>query len=89
MVLPNFGFWDLGVKKLGHVLAYATLALLAFRAALDWQRPFLTTFLITFFYAISDEFHQTFIPGRNGTPVDVIIDMVGALTCLWLLRRTF
>ncbi|WP_420627680.1 VanZ family protein [Candidatus Leptofilum sp.] len=85
--LPDFGLWDLGVKKLGHFLAYAVLALLAFRAVLDWQRPYLTTFLIVFLYALSDEFHQTFIPGRNGTLVDVAIDMTGALTCLWLLQR--
>ncbi|WP_420643250.1 VanZ family protein [Candidatus Leptofilum sp.] len=85
--LPDFGLWDLTFKKLGHFLAYGVLALLAFRAVLDWQRPYLTTFLIVFLYALSDEFHQTFVPGRNGTLVDVVIDMCGALSCLWLLHR--
>ena len=28
-------------------------------------------------YAVTDEFHQTFVDGRNGTPVDVLIDSVG------------
>jgi hypothetical protein len=37
-------------------------------------------------YALTDEFHQTFTPGRNGTLVDVAIDMSGALTCLWLVH---
>lgn len=83
--LPHFGLWDVAFKKTGHFLAYAGLALLALRAVLAWQRPYLTAFIIVFLFSLSDEFHQTFIPGRNGTPVDVAIDMTGSLTCLWLL----
>lgn len=85
--LPNFGLWDLALKKGGHFLAYAGLALLALRAVLDWERPYLTAFMIVFLFSLSDEYHQTFIPGRNGTLMDVLIDMCGALTCLFLLRR--
>jgi VanZ family protein len=33
---------------------------------------------ICFLYAISDELHQAFIPGRNGNPIDVLIDTAGA-----------
>ncbi len=84
--LPSFGLWDLAVKKTGHFLAYAGLALLALRAVWGGQRPYLATALIVFLYALSDEFHQTFTPGRNGTLVDVAIDMSGALTCLWLVH---
>ncbi len=84
--LPAFGAWDLAFKKMGHFLGYAALALLALRGVWDGPRPYLAAFLIVFFYAISDEFHQTFIPGRNGTPVDVFIDASGALTCLLLIR---
>lgn len=87
--LPNFGLWDVGVKKTGHFLAYASLALLALRAVLAEKRPYLSAITIVFLYALSDEFHQTFIPGRHGSLVDVCIDMCGALTCLWLLRRHF
>lgn len=85
--LPNFGLWDVAFKKTGHFLGYAGLALLALRAVLDWQRPYLSAFFIVLLFSISDEFHQTFIPGRHGTPVDVAIDMCGALTSLWLLYR--
>lgn len=84
--LPNFGLWDVAYKKTGHFLGYAGLAFLALRAALDWQRPYLSAFIIVLLFSMSDEFHQTFIPGRNGTPVDVVIDMSGALTSLWLLH---
>lgn len=83
--LPNFGLWDVAVKKTGHFLAYATLALLALRAVWGVKRPYLTAIFIVLLYASSDEFHQTFIAGRTGTPVDVLIDMSGALTCLWLI----
>ncbi len=38
--------------------------------------------LVTVCYAISDEFHQSFIPGRNSSPVDVMIDTAGALAGL-------
>lgn len=86
MDLPNFGSWDLVFKKAGHFLGYAGLAFLALRAVLDWQRPYLAAAILIFLFSMSDEFHQTFIPGRNGTAVDVAIDMSGALTCLWLLH---
>ncbi len=84
--LPNFGLGDVVFKKTGHFLGYAGLALLALRAMLDWQRPYLSAVILVLLFSMSDEFHQTFIPGRNGTPVDVAIDMSGALSCLWLFR---
>ncbi len=66
-------------------MAYAGLAFLALRAVLGGKRPYLTAFIIVFLFSLSDEYHQTFIPGRNGTLADVFIDMCGALTCLFLL----
>ena len=38
-------------------------------------------------YAITDEFHQTFVDGRIGTSRDVLIDTAGALTAAVLIRR--
>jgi len=35
--------------------------------------------LLSFLYACSDEFHQTFVPGRAGQFKDVLIDTAGAL----------
>lgn len=83
--LPDFGFWDVSLKKLGHFLAYALLAILALRAVWGWKRPYLIAALIVFLFSLSDEYHQTFIPGRNGTFLDVIIDIAGAMTCLIIL----
>jgi VanZ family protein len=39
-------------------------------------------------YAISDEVHQTYVPDRHGSPVDVAIDLVGvAIGSTWAYRR--
>jgi VanZ family protein len=90
VALPDFGAVDLPVKKGAHFLAYLLLAILARRAlghsgwALLW----------TAVYAVTDEIHQTFIPGRQGSVVDVLIDCAGGVTGLLAyhaicLRRRF
>lgn len=47
----------------------------------------LVALLLSSLYAISDEYHQTFVPGRNGTLADVLVDGVGMVLALgiWLL----
>ncbi|MBK9053149.1 MAG: VanZ family protein [Chloroflexi bacterium] len=81
--IPTFGLVDFVVKKGGHALAYAILAVLARRATGNvWQAV-----VITVLYAISDETHQLFVAGRNGQPLDVLIDTVGGLVGLWGYRR--
>ncbi|HEX6383323.1 MAG TPA: VanZ family protein [Anaerolineae bacterium] len=85
--IPAFGFWDLLVKKGGHFLGYAVLSLLAYRVTIGARRPFLWAFLITALYAISDEFHQTLVDGRNGKLLDVLIDCAGAAASLYLIRQ--
>ena len=87
--IPSFGVWDLLVKKGSHFLAYAVLAVLAWRGFREGKRPYLWAILLTILYAISDEYHQTFIPGRNGTLVDVMIDSFGGLTALFSLRKNW
>jgi VanZ family protein len=81
----GLGGWDLVLRKLAHVAEYAVLGALLVRAT---GRSGLA-FLLGTLYAMSDELHQTFVPGRAGRPVDVVIDMVG-LTCgiaLWQSLR--
>lgn len=81
--IPSYGSWDLLVKKGAHFGAYGLVALLAWWAGF---RP-LSVLVLTLAYAISDELHQLQIPGRNGRPVDVLIDLAGAVTALALLLR--
>jgi VanZ family protein len=44
--------------------------------------------LLAIVYAASDEIHQTLVPGRNGSILDVLIDGSGALTALWIFSKT-
>ena len=92
--LPSIpGFWDLLIFKTLHVLAYAILTWLYLRA-LRGGAPTgvpvrLVSAALALAYAVSDEYHQTFVPGRNGSPMDVAIDalgIVGAILLDWRLR---
>ncbi len=71
----GLGAWDLLLRKAAHIGIYALLWLAVARA-LDWRQPVLTT-VIVLAYAVSDEFHQSFVTDRHGSPVDVGIDSVG------------
>ncbi|HZO60848.1 MAG TPA: VanZ family protein [Solirubrobacterales bacterium] len=88
-------WWDVVLRKMAHVTEYAVLTALWWRAlrALDVGRPLAGAIGIALLYAASDEWHQTFVDGRTGTPVDVLIDAVGmALAALvitvYARRRT-
>jgi VanZ family protein len=86
---------DVVLKKLGHVIEYGTLAALVFWA---WEPPgarstrsrvILGAFAIAALYAVSDEIHQRFVPGRNSQLLDVGFDLVGACLALLLAHRFF
>jgi VanZ family protein len=81
----GLGAWDFALRKLAHITIYAVLWLTLARAT-DWRRPVLAT-AVAIVYAISDEYHQSFVEGRHGTPVDVAIDTLGmALAALaWIV----
>ena len=80
-------WWDVVLRKLGHVSGYAALTALwwwALRGVAT--RPLLFAVAISFAYACADEFHQTFVDGRSGTPVDVVIDAVGIAFAASIIR---
>ncbi len=83
--LPTFGPLDFVVKKSGHTLAYALLALLN-RRALGWRtRPVAGAWLIAVLYALTDELHQSLVPGRHPSLVDAFVfDGGGAAAALLL-----
>jgi VanZ family protein len=89
--LPKFGAWDFFVKKGGHMLGYAMLAA-AYYHALNNGKGITRGHLImvaclTVLYAISDEAHQRFTPGRSPSISDVFIDASGSVIglALWSL----
>lgn len=84
--VPHFGLADFLVKKGGHATGYALLALANLRA-LGWDRKRLwLAWVIAVLYSASDEFHQSFVPGRHPALADVGIDALGAAVGLLLWR---
>lgn len=78
---PDLGFdWQ---DKLLHAIEYAILGFLLRRALAFQDNRFLrehvnwATILIGSSYAISDEIHQFYVPGRSSDLSDVIADVVG------------
>jgi len=83
--MPNFDIWDRLVKKGGHMLGYGLLALTYLFALGNTKRSLIFAWLFAILYAMSDEFHQTFVLGRNGSAWDVLIfDNLGAAIGLFI-----
>jgi len=74
---------DVIFKKSAHAFAYGVLWGLWWLAT--GRRPWLAL-LLTVGYAITDEWHQTFVPGRHGRWFDVGIDTLGALLAMAWVR---
>jgi VanZ family protein len=86
--LPYFDWADHIVKKGGHIIGYAILAFLYWRAFDFKEKKVWAAWLFAILYAITDEFHQSFVPGRFSSVWDVLIfDNLGALISLWLAKR--
>ena len=86
----GLGIFDLIGRKVLHALEYALLCFLwwrALRTVARSGRAVLIAFVVSAAYAATDEYHQSFIEGRTGTPVDVAIDVIGAAAAAQLLRR--
>jgi VanZ family protein len=87
------------VRKCAHVTEYAVLALLVWRAlrmpvrndprSWKWSEAFIALSCVAL-YAASDEIHQAFVPSRQGSLWDVLLDSVGAalgLLAVWAVGR--
>jgi VanZ family protein len=79
------GLFDRILNKGGHVLGYGMLALaywrmFEFKSGRRWL-----AWVLAVLYAMTDEFHQSFVPGRYPSLIDVLVfDNLGALLSLWL-----
>jgi len=88
---------NIGFRKFGHVSEYTILAMLLWRALRQGANLrarlsilFVATLLGCAAFAAGDEFHQSFVPSRTPSPMDVLIDICGALAGLaicWLFAR--
>jgi VanZ family protein len=87
-----FGMLNYVVRKCAHVAEYAVLAWFWFRSIRApgerVGRSVVVACGLTLIYAMSDEWHQSFIPERSGAWSDVLLDGVGAVGMGLLLRRS-
>lgn len=79
------------VRKLTHLTAYGILAVLWFRAVRGEARGWVMQWSviavsIAIAVAAIDEYHQSFVPSRTGTPFDVVIDVCGAVLAQIAIR---
>ncbi len=78
------------LRKVAHFSEYAILTALlsrAVRARARGDRPLILAWALAVAYAATDEFHQTFVSGRVGTPRDVLIDAAGAAVAVLVIGR--
>lgn len=78
------------IRKGAHFTVYLLLGVTLIRACsiyFPWKRSWLYALIIACLYAISDEVHQLFIPGRSGEVGDVLIDSFGALFGMLVYSR--
>jgi VanZ family protein len=85
--LPDFGTVDFIIKKGGHATGYALLALAYYFALpprLSSGYRIVTALIMALLFALSDEYHQSFVEGRTSSLRDVLIDGGGAAFALAL-----
>ena len=77
-------FWN--SDKLLHMIAYAILATLALFAAGAHRHGAIAAVLMSALYGGVDELHQSFVPGRSSSLLDLVADTLGALLAVtvWL-----
>lgn len=99
MPLEQVGAIVYAIRKLAHVVEYAILGMLLWRALArprsDQYRPWnwriaVAVWLLTVAFAAVDEIHQSRVPSRQGRVADVMLDGAGAaagLLGLWAVHR--
>ena len=80
---------NLPLRKIMHFTEYLILSLLLLNALTktNIKNKYFITIIICFLYAITDEYHQTFIDGRTGKFIDVLIDTTGSMLGLIIYNK--
>jgi VanZ family protein len=86
--------WEFIIRKLAHMFEYGVLTYLIFRILgqtekrhVNWNLFWSLAFSVL--YALSDEYHQSFVVGRVGVIRDVVIDSIGSLIFIWLIYLNY
>jgi VanZ family protein len=86
----GLGTIDFVGRKIAHFSEYALLCFLwwrALRTVAATRTALVCAVAISVLYACTDEYHQTFVHGRHGRPLDVLIDSAGAATAALAVNR--
>ena len=92
---PNLGETNHWLRKAMHVIEYALLAGLVFRALraanpIRWKLSWCVyAFLAIVAWSVFDEYHQTFTQTRSGTLGDVLLDSAGGFIALLAITLYF
>ncbi len=84
------------VRKSAHIIAYFTLGIWALLTAIAYRfrlkKAAVISLLVEVAYAMSDEIHQLFVPGRSGQWSDVLLDsaagLIGISLTSFIIYRT-
>jgi VanZ family protein len=83
----GLGAWDEVLRTLAHATEYGGLALLwVWALGPITARAVPIGVAITLLYAVSDEYHQTFVATRAGTATDLVVDAAGVAVAIVVLR---
>lgn len=73
---------DMALRKIAHMTEYGILYLLLYKSFQGIQQRTIVAIIIAILYAVSDEWHQSYVLGRTGAYIDVIIDSIGIIIFL-------
>ena len=81
------------VRKGAHLLVYFVLGYLMIYTLKEFRlvdkRTYIYAVILCMLYAVSDEVHQYFVPGRSAEVIDVVIDTVGSSLGVWRWGKKF
>lgn len=75
------------IRKGAHFTEYFILGILSINYVIKYKKNIIYSYLMCILYAISDEIHQLFVPGRSCQILDVIIDCLGSIIGIILIIR--
>ncbi len=82
--------WNALARKVAHVLEFGALAapVAVFFGTFRLRRraAFLLPVVVCVLYAVGDELHQLFVPGRSCEAADVLVDSIGVLLSVFAVR---
>jgi len=85
---------DILLRKTAHMVEFGILACLIFCAIINSMkiepfRAYSWSGFLSIIYAITDEFHQSFVPARSPGITDVLIDSAGVLFALFIIWKAY